>query len=463
MSTMQEARVLMQGNLQRPSPMRLVQGVLSTVAFIAAGFLSAGLAIGSYDGREVGVAIELVLLSIIGSLSLSRVPSAMGGKPAKSANFGTTRLILDTVAASTGLDAAVKMVLSHARSYTKSELAALALLGSKPGTAEFVTLIGSDVRSDVVRLDLHGTAPYHRVLVEGRPVTVNGSGRIPTGDLPQYYPTMRNMVGVPVRIDGQVRGELLVANKPSPLGSEDEACLAILAGFIGPMIGNHQLMRQVRQGYVGAVEALVKAVEANDPYTRGHSERVALYAVAIAREMGFSPEQIEEVRIGAMLHDVGKIGVPYSVLNKPGKLTDEEWEAVKDHPRVAAQILDPFNTSKDVLAMVYHHHERYNGKGYPAGLRGNDIPLAARILRVADQFEAMISNRAHRPALTRSEALQELKSGSGSDFDPDVVAAFLRVLARDWRPTAQERLARANPELAQTENARRQPDRDQSA
>ncbi len=463
MEQAQVARVLTQGGARRGSPMWLAQGAVCAVAFTVAGFMSAWAAAGNGEGREPAVVAEVALLMIVGSLTLSRFRDAPYAKSAVPTNFGTTRLILDTVAASAGLDVAVRVVLSHARSYTGSELAALALLGPKTGTAELVTLLGSDVRSDAVRFDLHGTGPHHRVLAEGKPLAANGNGRIAINDLPQYYPTLRNLMAVPVRINGQVRGELLVANKPSSFGSEDEACLAILAGFIGPMIVNHQLMRQVRQGYTGAVEALVKAIEANDPYTRGHSERVALYAVAIAREMGFTSEQIEEVRIGAMLHDVGKIGVPQSILNKAGKLTDDEWVAVKDHPRVAAQILDPFNTSKDVLAMVYHHHERYDGKGYPAGLKGNDIPLTARILKVADSFEAMISHRPYRPAKTRSEAVQELKACSGTDFDPDVVAAFLSVLVRDWRPTAQERLARSNPELVRTETARRQLGRDQLA
>jgi len=345
------------------------------------------------------------------------------------------------MASSPGLDATVKVVLSHARSYTKADLAALVLLGPSGSLAETATLVGHTLRNDTARLDWTPNSPHRKVLIEGKSVLLN-SGAGPCGlDLPQYYPPLRNFLAVPIRVNGDVRGELLVANKASPFGAEDEACLATLAGFIGPVITNHQLMLQIRQGYLGAVEALVKAVEAKDPYTKGHSERVARFAVAIAREMGLASEQVEDIKIGAMLHDVGKIGVPEVIINKTDKLTEDEWEVIRDHPKVAAQILDPFNTSKDVLAMVYHHHERYDGKGYPAGLKGDDIPLAARILKVADSFEAMTSGRPYRSAKTRSEAVQELKTYSGSHYDPTVVSALLRVLAREWGPTAEDKLA----------------------
>lgn len=437
---------------RRVSTMSIIIGSLAAVAFTAAGFLSGWLPTsGETDGRVVALA-EISAFLILGSVALSRIRIANATRAATQTSFRTTRLILDTVAASDALDVAIKAVLSHARSYTKSELAGLILFGPKGGVAEMVTMTGNDLRTDSVRLDPRGTAPYHRVLTEGRPITVNGNSRLSAPDLPQYYPPINNFLGVPVKINNEVGGELLVANKRSGFMSDDEACLAILAGFVGPLVVNHRLMQEVRQGYTGAVEALVKAIEAKDPRSRGHSERVAVHAVAIGREMGLGPGQLEEIRIGAMLHDVGKIGLPQSIIEKHGELTEEEWAAVRDHARIGAQILDPFNTSKDVLAMVYHHHERYDGKGYPAGLKGNDIPLAVRILRVADSFESFIAGRVHREAMTRSQAIQELKARSGKDFDPAVVSALLRILARDWRPTAEERLARSS-EHAQSSRA----------
>lgn len=429
------------GKLQ--SQMWIVDGVLIIVAFTLAGFLCAWLASSGEEGRRVSIAVEISLFLLIGAVALGRLRMVSGRRAETKASFGTTRVIVDNVAACPGLDIAVKAVLSHARSYTRSELAALVLLGAKGGPAEVVTLLGEGVRTDTVRFDSGASAPHHRVFTEEKSVLVNDCGRYPTADLPVYYPALRNFLGVPVRINGAVRGQVLVANKPSPFGSEDEACLAILSGFIGPIIVNHQLMQQVREGYMGTVEALVKAIEAKDPFTGGHSERVTKYAMAIAREMGFTPEQIEEVRVGAVLHDVGKIGVPEAIINKAGGLSDDEWAVIKDHPRVGAEILDPFNTSKDVLAMVYHHHERFDGKGYPAGLKGDAIPLTARILKVADSFEAMTSGRAYRSAKTRTEAVEELKRCSGTDFDPAVVSALLSALAREWQPTAEEKLARA--------------------
>jgi putative nucleotidyltransferase with HDIG domain len=184
-----------------------------------------------------------------------------------------------------------------------------------------------------------------------------------------------------------------------------------------------------REGYLATILALAEALDVRDSGTAQHSQTVARYSELLARELELEEELVERVRLGGMLHDVGKIGVPDSVLNKPGPLDESEWREMRAHPLIAARILDSA-TVEDIRSWVLSHHERHDGTGYPQGLEGDDIPLEARILAVADAYEAMTSDRVYRPALAPDEARAELVGGAGSQFDPLVVQAMLRVLDR---------------------------------
>lgn len=182
--------------------------------------------------------------------------------------------------------------------------------------------------------------------------------------------------------------------------------------------------------YVRSIDAMVKALEAKDLYTRGHSQRVTTYSVAIAKEMGILDQEVEDLRRASVLHDLGKIGVREAVLNKPGKLTPEEFKEVIRHPELSVSILEPIPFFRPLLPAILHHHERYNGQGYPAGLAGDEIPLASRIMAVADTFDAMTSTRAYRQALPVEEATAELSRCAGTQFDPDIVPIFLECQPR---------------------------------
>ncbi|MFL5825478.1 MAG: diguanylate cyclase [Thermoleophilaceae bacterium] len=182
-----------------------------------------------------------------------------------------------------------------------------------------------------------------------------------------------------------------------------------------------------RDGYLATVLALAEALEARESGSATHSRRVARYAELIARELGLEAEVVDRVRIGGVLHDVGKIGVPESILSKSGPLSEEEWEELKRHPLIAARILDS-GSIEDIRAWVLAHHEHFDGTGYPHGLSGEEIPMEARILSVADAWEAMTSDRPYRRALTPEEARAELDACAGSQFDSEVVRAFVRVL-----------------------------------
>lgn len=174
--------------------------------------------------------------------------------------------------------------------------------------------------------------------------------------------------------------------------------------------------------------ALATAIEAKDPYTEGHLDRVANYAFSLGKEIGLAPWELHLLRKAAILHDVGKIGVSESVLAKPGPLTEEEFEHVKAHTVVGEKICRPLQQNRLILQVIRHHHERYDGKGYPDGLTGEDIPMAARIMAVVDAYDALTSDRPYRGRLPKEEALQILKQEAGRQFDPRIAMAFVSTL-----------------------------------
>jgi putative nucleotidyltransferase with HDIG domain len=175
------------------------------------------------------------------------------------------------------------------------------------------------------------------------------------------------------------------------------------------------------------IQGLALALDTKDSYTHGHSENVTRLCEATARVMGLDEASCALIRQAGILHDIGKIGISSSILNKPGRLTNEEYEIIKDHPRMGRRILEPISFLSDVVPVVYHHHERWDGKGYPEGLGGEEIPLAARIMQVADTYDAMTSDRAYRRGLSHQTAIDELIRCSSAQFDPRCVEAFLQI------------------------------------
>ena len=183
----------------------------------------------------------------------------------------------------------------------------------------------------------------------------------------------------------------------------------------------------LEKAYLESIQALRYTVEAKDQYTRGHSDRVSAYSVLIGRRMGLPEEDIKRLEIGGLFHDIGKIGVPDGVLLKTDKLTDDEYNEIKNHPAIGKHILSTATLFEDVVPIVYHHHEKFDGKGYPGKLKGDEIPLNARIAAIADTFDAMTSKRSYRDALSLDVARDEIERCSGTQFDPEVVKVFLDV------------------------------------
>lgn len=183
-----------------------------------------------------------------------------------------------------------------------------------------------------------------------------------------------------------------------------------------------------------SIETFTGFIDAKDPYTNGHSKRVAIYTKRIAREFGYEGEELDRVYYIALLHDCGKIGVPDNILTKPGKLTDEEYEILKSHSARGAEILSSFKSLKDVEAGAHYHHERYDGRGYPEGLKGEEIPFIARMICVADSFDAMNSNRVYRKKLPREKIISEIEENKGKQFDPEVAEVMLRLIREGQIP-----------------------------
>lgn len=291
--------------------------------------------------------------------------------------------------------------------------------------------------------------------------TINIDGeilvRMKPGDYLVYYPsTNENAMEIPVEPEqGTVPGIIMYMGIGEELrGSEIELTYTFhrlltsdvlfwvaVVGFVGWMIGlliyiitgaqiKKYKIRHERDNEIirESIETFTGFIDAKDPYTNGHSNRVADYTKAIAKEMGYSGEELDRVYYVALLHDCGKIGVPDNILGKPSKLTDEEFAIIKSHTVRGGEILSSFKSLKDVDEGARYHHERYDGKGYPEGLAGEDIPEIARMICVADSFDAMNSNRVYRKKLTSEMIREEIEKNKGKQFDPKIADIFLRLL-----------------------------------
>mgnify|MGYP000847586520 FL=1 len=237
---------------------------------------------------------------------------------------------------------------------------------------------------------------------------------------------LESLLAVPLRMKDRMLGFIAVASfgRAKRFDEGQRKLLAIVASRAGAAIENARLYEDLQSTFQQTIEGLAKAIDKMDRYTAGHSDRVAIYAAYLAKRLGLGPAEVEIVRQSALMHDVGKIGCVMN-LNRPGKLTQDEYEAFKKHPVFGKDILDPIKFLNPLIPGVYLHHERWDGRGYPLGLAGNDVPLIARIISVADTYDAMTSDRAYRQAMPHEVAVGEIERCAGSQFDPDVADAFV--------------------------------------
>ena len=236
-----------------------------------------------------------------------------------------------------------------------------------------------------------------------------------------------SLICVPLKVKERTIGVMEVINKKGDrtFTERDMVLFKPLSAQAAVAIERARLYEDLEDMYISTVKSLAAAIDAKDPYTRGHSERVTRFSLLIAKELGLDEKIQKDVQLCGLLHDVGKIGVPISVLRKKDKLTDEDWKLIRRHPVLGAEIVSPIRQLEELIPNIRHHHERYDGKGYPDNLKGDEIPLISRILAVADTFDALTSERPYRNGLSDKAALEEIEICKGTQLDPACADAFL--------------------------------------
>lgn len=242
------------------------------------------------------------------------------------------------------------------------------------------------------------------------------------------------LLAVPLVSRDKVKGVLLLGDRqPGGFVREETFVIEKIASQISVALENAKLYEDMRSLFINTVSSLANAIDAKSPWTKGHSERVMKIAAEIATGMGLSELFVEQIKIAGLLHDIGKIGILEALLEKPDKISDEEFPPMRLHPEKGVAILSPIEQLQEVLPAIRHHHERYDGGGYPDGLKGEEIPLQARIVAVADAFDAMVSDRPYKKGFSAQKALKVLEKGAGSQFDPVVVDCFRdKVAGKLW-------------------------------
>jgi len=251
------------------------------------------------------------------------------------------------------------------------------------------------------------------------------------GDRGKLPDDLASVAGVPLTIRSNVFGVLLAALKTDSgeLTEKDLYYLSFMARSAAGAIENLALYENIYQNLFSTLYAFVNAIEARDRYTRQHSNRVTRFALILGKALGCSSEELDILNFAGHLHDIGKIGIRDDILLKPGKLSAEEFEKIKEHPVIGANILKQLGFWERERRIILHHHERYDGTGYPVGLEKDEIPFLARILSVADVYDALSSDRAYRKKMEDSQVLRILREGSGTQFDPDIIAVFFKLHA----------------------------------
>ena len=279
---------------------------------------------------------------------------------------------------------------------------------------------------------------FAREVIE-RDVAVREDGMESAGGQPADA-EIRNLVAIPIYVRDEFDGVVVCANREGGFEEYEDEVLISLGDQAGAVLETGRLRGELRDSYLATVRMLAEAVEAKDPFLGRHSEEVSGYVAAVADRLGLGEKRREELIFGSLLHDVGKIGISERILLKPGALSAEEVAVVRLHPRIGCRLIERVPALASLAPAILHHHERFDGRGYPSELRGEEIPLEARIICVTDAFSAMTTERPYRRRMTLEEACAELERNAGGQFDPEVVRVFVEV-ARD-RPAAEERLAR---------------------
>jgi HD-GYP domain-containing protein (c-di-GMP phosphodiesterase class II) len=319
----------------------------------------------------------------------------------------------------------MKIIIRSTADLIKADRITMHLNGKKrtPLTLQYQRGLGIDHLTDV---SMEFNSTYSDILKRGKSIHHSEAPGNQATDLSGSIAR----IGVPLKMQGQIIGALVLENNNGGVRfTEDELeLLTTIANQAMVAVENALLYETVKANYFAAIQSLINALEANDKFTKGHSERVTLLSLELARYIGLDYRELETLEHAAILHDIGKLGIDALILQKRGKLTADEYALVQAHPAIGNEILKPIQTLDNIRMIIIQHHERYDGKGYPNSLKGSEISLKSKILSVVDTFDAMMTDRPYRNALTMEEALDELKTHSGTQFDPYVVQMFIDML-----------------------------------
>jgi HD-GYP domain-containing protein (c-di-GMP phosphodiesterase class II)/putative methionine-R-sulfoxide reductase with GAF domain len=379
--------------------------------------------------------LELELVQLLGNRMASEVRNARLLQASQTRNQRLQALIeiIEKIGSTLDPNEILRIIVQYGQDLLDAEVCALFLVDEDDDSLNLLMSSSPEYESMLVKMRTNQHI-IKRVVEQGKTITKNKIA-VPATD--SFI--ANSILAVPLRVRtislGQERGETeeriigtleAINNRDGQFTPEDEILLETLARQAATVRQVAQSFANLNELFLDVIQSLTAAIDAKDPYTRGHSQRVSEFSVAIAKQLHLSPEAVHHIRIGAILHDVGKIGVPDGILKKPGRLTDDEFSQIKKHPEMGVKIMENIGMLSKELPALAEHHERLDGSGYPAGLSGDQISIMGRIVAVADVFDAITSDRTYRDALTVEEAFLLLYEGMGVHFDPLCVQALVR-------------------------------------
>jgi len=364
-----------------------------------------------------------VALSIIGFLGLALVLLVCYGTEAITSDYSEPMLLVGLLAGNLNIDRISDLVVEALVAQVHADAASLVLLDKAKG--EYFHRHSTGPLAEAA--DGPGLPEQiARAAADGEPaIRMLNPDDLVARQL-EAWGKMRAAISAPIHASELIGGTLAAIREPS-FSTEDLNVLTTLANMAGKAIESAELHEQLRQNYFRTLHVLARSLSARDPYSAAHGEAVTVLAVGIAEKLGLSGEVTEALRAYGPLHDLGKIGIPDSVLLKRGPLTDEELELCRQHTVIGESIIRPLKPGPVVLAMIRNHHERWDGGGYPDGLRGGQIPIVARVVAAADAFHAIVSHRSYRAGAIPFDAVREIKTLAGAQFDPGVVQALVEL------------------------------------
>jgi len=389
----------------------MILGMFGVGSFRTADLGSRDLSLLRVIGEEAGVAVENAWVYEAGRKQLERMAALTRAATAISAELDLSQVL--------------QVIVQEAATVLSAPGASVMLWDDK--AQAFVIKASTGLSSEYVDAQIIPAEAARAALKDAQALNVSGLRQVPAGWLDsiegEAFPTVLRLA---LERSGDLKGFVNVYKKEKrqEFLTEEVQLAASFAAQAAVAIDNATAYKALEHATLETITALVAAIEAKDPCTKGHCNRVAQGAQAIGKRMGLSSQQLEDLRWVAMLHDIGMMGVPDAILNKTEKPTEEEWQIIKAHPLISAEIVAKVEPLKHLVPAIRSHHERYDGGGYPDGIAGDEIPLTARIVAVFDAFDAMTNPRPYRPAMSVTEAQRIIRQGAGSQWDPKVVEAY---------------------------------------